>query len=90
MDLTVFFHPPENATDFENIQPIDIVNGNANITLVTISDIALETNEFFILRLNAQSFSSIQHIEEKGEFITDIASVNIIDDDCKYKIFLHL
>ena len=60
------------------------MNESTNITIVTINDIAVEIKEAFILRFKPQTFSSIQHFEEAGEFIRDSALVNIIENDCKY------
>ena len=67
------------TADFEPIQPIVILDGNANITLVTINDdITLEYDDTIVLR-----FNPYLPFEESGEFIRDTIAVNIIDNDRK-------
>ena len=73
--------PSTEDTDFEAAQPIEVVNGGINITLVTLNDdITLEYEDTVILR-----FSIDPHLpfESTREYIRDTAIVNIIDSDRK-------
>ena len=72
----------ETASDFEAIEH-QTGGERSEISLVTISDTIVEYNETFVLRFEHSSADFESRIMSEGEFIRNIATVNIIDNDGK-------
>ena len=71
-------------SDFERFQPIALQDNNIEIRLFTTDDeVTLEYDDTVILRFNPDIPAFIPVVESRGEFIRDIAVVNIIDNDSK-------
>ena len=59
-------------------------DNNTEMYLFTINDdVTLEYDDTVILRFTPDNPALIPVVESRGEFIRDIAVVNIIDDDSK-------
>ena len=74
-------------SDFEQLQPITFTNINSpvDIRLFTANDeIALEYNDRVLLEFTPSNPAVIAGLEGVGEYIRDCATVNIIDNDCKW------
>ena len=63
--------------------------GQTNFHFVTIDDdVAMEDDEMVILRFYRYYYHFSEELETAGEFIRDMAFINIIDDDGEhYKHF---
>ena len=60
-------------------------DNNTEICLFTTNDnVTLEYDDTVILRFTPDNPAFIPDVESRGEFIRDIAVVNIIDNDSKY------
>ena len=72
------------SDDFEQLSPIGVEDNSANIRLFTTNnEITLEYDDTVILRFRAQLPGFVQNVQNAGEFIRDVAIVNIIDNDRK-------
>ena len=71
--------------DFEQLLPIRVSDSTAEIRLFISNDeLTLETNDRVLLTFSPDNPELIGGVEGAGEFIRDIAIVNIIDNDCEY------
>ena len=66
------------------MRPIQF-DSSVEIHLFTSNDmVTLEYNDTVILKFTPDSILLISGVESRGEFIRDSATVNIIDNDCKF------
>ena len=73
--------------DYEEFGPININANSTEFNLVIIDDdIAMETNESIILSFMSHESKSI--LEPVGEYVRNLATVNIMDNDCKFFLSL--
>ena len=75
------------SLDFQQLQPITFININSpvHIRLFTANDeIALEYNDRVLLEFIPSNLGLITGVEGVGEYIRYAATVNIIDNDCKW------
>ena len=71
-------------SDFERLEPIRVTN-NAEIRLFAANDeIALEYDDRVLLTFAPDNSDLIPGLLANGEYVRDSATVNIIDNDCKY------
>ena len=77
---------PLVASDYEQIQPISVIN-HVDIRLIAFDDfLTLEYEDRILLQFTPTNPLLIRFVEVSGEFIRDTATVNITDSDGKQSL----
>ena len=81
---------PAVEADLERLEPIRFTNSAEIRLFASNDDITLEYDDRVLLSFSPANPALIPSVEATGEYIRDSATVNIIDNDSKIILTMHI